>query len=105
VPLTIKEALIKNNVPHEIVYYVEDPERTYIYDLLKAKEYIDLIIPRGGASLINFVEENSLIPIVKHDKGVCHVYVDKYADIQKAIDIVYNAKVQRPTVCNAMEHY
>lgn len=99
----IKEALIKNNVPHEIVYYVEDPERTYIYDLLKAKEYIDLIIPRGGASLINFVEENSLIPIVKHDKGVCHVYVDKYADIQKAIDIVYNAKVQRPTVCNAME--
>ncbi len=99
----IKEALVKNDVPEEIVYYVDDPERKYIYDLLKAKEYIDLIIPRGGTSLINFVEENSLIPIIKHDKGVCHVYVDKYGDIQKAINIVYNAKVQRPTVCNTME--
>lgn len=99
----IKDALINNNVSEEIVCYVNDPERRYIYDLLKAKNIIDLVIPRGGTSLINFVEENSLIPIVKHDKGVCHVYVDKFADIKKAIDIVYNAKVQRPSVCNAME--
>jgi glutamate-5-semialdehyde dehydrogenase len=99
----IKEALINNKISEEIVCYIDDPERTYIYDLLKAKGLIDLIIPRGGSSLINFVEENSLIPIVKHDKGVCHVYVDKYADIKKAINIIYNAKVQRPSVCNAME--
>ena len=99
----IKEALVKNKISQEIVCYIDDPERTYIYDLLKAKGLIDLIIPRGGTSLINFVEENSLIPIVKHDKGVCHVYVDKFADIKKAVNIVYNAKVQRPSVCNAME--
>jgi len=99
----IKDALIKNNVSKEIICYIDDPERKYIYDLLKAKDVIDLVIPRGGTSLIDFVEANSIIPIVKHDKGVCHVYVDKFADILKATNIVYNAKVQRPSVCNAME--
>ena len=64
---------------------------------------MDLIIPRGGEGLIRFVAENSRIPVLKHYKGVCHVYVDEFADIKKAQDICFNAKVQRPGVCNAME--
>ena len=66
-------------------------------------KYVDLIIPRGGESLIRFISENSLVPVVKHDKGVCHTYIDKDADFKKAIKIAINAKVQRPGVCNAME--
>jgi glutamate-5-semialdehyde dehydrogenase len=65
--------------------------------------YVDLVIPRGGEGLIRFVCENATVPVVKHDKGVCHVYVDKEGDIQKALDIIINAKCQRPGVCNSME--
>ncbi|MGA1862724.1 glutamate-5-semialdehyde dehydrogenase [Deferribacter thermophilus] len=99
----IQDAIKKLGVDENIVYILEDPERKYILDMLKAKDYIDLIVPRGGEGLIKFVTENSLIPVVKHDKGVCHVYIDKDASIDKAINIAINAKVQRPGVCNAME--
>ena len=71
--------------------------------LLKQEAHIDLIIPRGGEGLIRFVVENSKIPVLKHYKGVCHVYVDESADLKMAEDICFNAKVQRPGVCNAME--
>ena len=71
--------------------------------LLKQEEFIDLIIPRGGEGLIRFVVENSRIPVLKHSKGVCHVYVDAGAELDMARKICYNAKVQRPGVCNAME--
>ena len=71
--------------------------------MLHADEYIDVIIPRGGESLIHFVTEHSRVPVIKHYKGVCHVYVDGDADLAKAYDICFNAKVQRPGVCNAME--
>ena len=71
--------------------------------LLSQEEFIDLIIPRGGEGLIRFVVENSTIPVLKHYKGVCHVYVDADADLDMAQDICFNAKVQRPGVCNAME--
>ena len=71
--------------------------------LLKLEEFIDLIIPRGGEGLIRFVVENSKIPVLKHYKGVCHVYVDDSADLVMAEEICFNAKVQRPGVCNAME--
>jgi len=98
-----REALMNAGLDKNAVLLFEDPERLYITKLLKAKDYIDLIIPRGGEGLINFVTENSLIPIVKHDKGLCHTYIDVDADIDKAISIAYNAKVNRPGVCNAME--
>jgi len=98
-----REALMNAGLDKNAVLLFEDPERLYISKLLKAKSYIDLIIPRGGEGLINFVTENSLIPIVKHDKGLCHTYIDVDADIDKAISIAYNAKVNRPGVCNAME--
>ena len=67
------------------------------------KEYIDIIIPRGGLQLIRFVEENSVIPVIRHDLGICHTYVDEYANSDMAVSICYNAKVQRPGVCNSME--
>jgi glutamate-5-semialdehyde dehydrogenase len=71
--------------------------------MLKADKYIDLIIPRGGQSLIKFVTENSTVPIVKHDKGVCNIYVDRYADFEKALKIINNAKTSYPGACNAVE--
>jgi glutamate-5-semialdehyde dehydrogenase len=71
--------------------------------MLKARQYVDLIIPRGGEGLITMVSENSTIPVIKHDKGVCHIYVDSSADLTMASDICFNAKVQRPGTCNAME--
>jgi len=78
-------------------------EREGVLEMLKQEESIDLIIPRGGESLIRFVSENSRIPVIKHYKGVCHVFVDVTADFDKAEKIVVNAKVQRPGVCNALE--
>jgi len=78
-------------------------EREGVLEMLKQEESIDLIIPRGGESLIRFVSENSRIPVIKHYKGVCHVFVDATADFDKAEKIVVNAKVQRPGVCNALE--
>jgi glutamate-5-semialdehyde dehydrogenase len=71
--------------------------------MLKLEDFIDLVIPRGGEGLIRTVSQNSLIPVLKHYKGVCHIFVDRQADLEKAFSICLNAKVQRPGVCNAME--
>jgi len=79
-------------------------DRAAVKAMLHADEYIDLIIPRGGESLIKHVAKNSTVPVVKHYKGVCHLYVDGFADLKKAKEIVLNAKVQRPGVCNAIEN-
>jgi glutamate-5-semialdehyde dehydrogenase len=78
-------------------------EREGVLEMLKQEESIDLIIPRGGESLIRFVVENSRIPVIKHYKGVCHAFVDASADVEMAIRIILNAKTQRPGVCNALE--
>ncbi len=99
----IKEALRKNKLPEETISMVPYTDRSAVIELISQKKYIDLIIPRGGEGLISFVTENSKIPVVKHDKGVCHIYIDEACDIQKAVKIVINAKVQRPSVCNALE--
>jgi glutamate-5-semialdehyde dehydrogenase len=82
---------------------VATKDRRAVDVLLKLDEDIDLVIPRGGESLIRKVVESSLIPVIKHYKGICHVYVDQWADLSMALRICYNAKVQRPGVCNAME--
>jgi glutamate-5-semialdehyde dehydrogenase len=99
----VSESLEINNLPPEAVSIIPYTDRSAITELISLKKYIDLIIPRGGEGLISFVTENSKIPVIKHDKGVCHIYVDKYADIKKSIDVIINAKVQRPSVCNALE--
>ena len=99
----IKSGLKKSGLPEHAVEVIEDTDRDSVKDLLRMKEYIDVVIPRGGLNLIRFVEENSLIPVIRHDLGICHTYVDEFANHAMAISICYNAKVQRPGVCNAME--
>ncbi|MCL5674128.1 MAG: glutamate-5-semialdehyde dehydrogenase [Candidatus Omnitrophica bacterium] len=99
----IKEALEKTGINSNGVCYMGASGRQSVRYILKMKEYIDLIIPRGGTSLIETVSEHSLIPVIKHYKGVCHTYVDRDADLTMAQEICYNAKVQRPATCNAME--
>lgn len=99
----IKKALKESGLPEEAVQTVPVRERLAVKALLSQEEYIDLIIPRGGEGLIRFVVENSRIPVLKHYKGVCHVYVDDGADLGMARKICLNSKVQRPGVCNAME--
>ncbi|KAB0667342.1 glutamate-5-semialdehyde dehydrogenase [Oryzomonas japonica] len=91
------------NIPPAALAVLPFTEREGVLEMLKQEESIDLIIPRGGESLIRFVSENSRIPVIKHYKGVCHVFVDATADFDKAEKIVVNAKVQRPGVCNALE--
>ena len=99
----LQEALRKGGLPAEAVQVVSTTDRQAVTELLKQEENIDLIIPRGGESLIRFVVENAHMPVLKHYKGVCHIFVDASADFTMAETICMNAKVQRPGVCNAME--
>lgn len=99
----IKEVCRKNDIPDGTISMIEDPDKKLVDELLGMNEYIDLVIPRGGEGLIKLVTEKSKIPVIKHYKGICHIYVDEYADLNMAESICYNAKVQRPGVCNAME--
>jgi len=99
----IKSGLRRAGLPESAVEIVEDTDREAVKELLKLREYIDVIIPRGGLTLIRFVEENSLIPVIRHDQGICHTYIDEYAKIDMAVNVSFNAKVQRPGVCNSME--
>jgi len=93
----------KANINPHLISYIESRDRESIIELLHQEEYVHLIIPRGGEGLIRTVTENSRIPVLKHYKGVCHVYVHEKANLDMALSIVLNAKVQRPAVCNAME--
>ncbi len=99
----IKKALKENGLDENCVGFIDDTDRKGVAYLSSADRYIDAIIPRGGEGLIKFVSDNATVPVIKHDKGLCHTYIDCDADIKKALDIAYNAKVQRPGVCNAME--
>ena len=90
-------------VPSHAINLINVTDRKAVEFLLKANDFVDLVIPRGGEELIRYVASNSSIPVIKHYKGVCHLYVDKYADLKKALRIMFNAKVQRPGVCNAIE--
>lgn len=99
----IQSVLEKNNLPKEAIAMIPDSSREGVDKLIKMDKYIDLIIPRGGEALIKHINENSSVPVVKHDKGLCHIFVEKTADFDKSIPILINAKTQRPGVCNAME--
>lgn len=94
---------LKSKVPEGAITMIKDTDRSIVNDLLAQEGLIDLVMPRGGESLIREVTGNSKIPVMKHYKGVCHTYVDKSADLDMAVRICFNAKVQRPGVCNAME--
>jgi glutamate-5-semialdehyde dehydrogenase len=99
----LQAELLRGGLPGEAVQLVASTDRAVVGSLLKMEEYIDLVIPRGGESLIRRVAEESAMPVLKHYRGVCHVYVDQAADLDMAEAIVINAKCQRPGVCNAME--
>ena len=99
----LQDVLQKNNLPKEMISLLPDSSREGVANLIKQDAYVDLIIPRGGEALIRYVNQNASVPVVKHDKGLCHIYVDKEAQIESTLDILINAKTQRPGVCNAME--
>lgn len=99
----LKDVLSAKGIPEGAVNMVSTSDRRAVENLLKMDGYIDVVIPRGGEGLIRYVTDNSRIPVIKHYKGICHIYVDEFADLNMAERICYNAKVQRPGVCNAME--
>lgn len=99
----LQEVLIKNNLPKEAISLLPDSSHEGVSKLIVEDKYVDLIVPRGGESLIKFITQNSTIPVIKHDKGVCHIFIDQDANAKKSIDIAINAKCQRPSACNALE--
>ncbi len=99
----IQQALKESDLPPAAVQVIKETDRELVLQLLRSRGLVDLVIPRGGEGLIRFVDRNATVPIILHYKGVCHVYVDKEANLEKALPIVENAKVQRPGVCNALE--
>ena len=99
----LRKALSDAGVTTAAVQFVANPDRALVDHLLKMNEYIDLLVPRGGASLVKFVAENATMPAVTGGIGVCHTYVDRAADLKMAAEIVHNAKVRRPSICNALD--
>ena len=99
----IKESIHEAGVPQDAVQFIESTERELVSHMLKMKDSIDLIIPRGGEGLVGFVTENAVMPVLASGVGICHTYIDNAADLDEAVAIAYNAKVQRPTVCNALD--
>ncbi len=99
----LQSILEHNSLPKEIISLLPDSSREGVAKLIKEDSFVDLIVPRGGEGLIRYISENASVPVVKHDKGLCHTYIHKDADPKKAISISINAKCQRPGVCNAME--
>ena len=99
----VQEGLKVANLPANCVQVIETTDRAAVGELLRAKDYVDVIIPRGGKSLIERVSQESLIPVIKHLDGICHVYIDDEADLEKSVAVALNAKTHRYGVCNAME--
>ncbi len=101
--MVIKEAAQAGGVPADAIQFIESPERELVSHMLRMNENIDLIIPRGGEQLVALVTDNATMPVLASGVGICHTYVDRAADLEKAVAIAFNAKVQRPTVCNALD--
>jgi len=99
----IKQAAAEGGIPGDAVQFIESTERMVVNEMLELSEYIDLIIPRGGEKLVTLVKDNANMPVLASGAGICHTYIDRMADLDKAVAIAYNAKVQRPTVCNALD--
>src|SRR4030095_4341490 len=99
----LAKAVEKAGLPADAIQYVDTPDRAAVMAMLTLDRYLDLIIPRGGEEFVRLVAERATVPVLKHDKGLCHVYVDEGADLDMALAIVLNAKTHRVSVCNAME--
>jgi glutamate-5-semialdehyde dehydrogenase len=100
---TVHDGLALAGLPQEAVQFVDDPDRARVTELLRLHEYVDLVIPRGGNPLHEFCRETSTIPVITGGIGVCHLFVDETADLEAALRVIRNAKIQRPTVCNALD--
>ena len=100
---SLKSALSAAQLPEDLITFLDDPDRQLLNELLQLDELVDLVIPRGGEALIRFVSDHSRIPVIKHYKGVCHLYVDAEADLSQALALLIDGKAQRPGVCNALE--
>ena len=99
----IQKALVKNGFSKYTVQLIGTNQRSLVADMIRMNKYIDVIVPRGGRRLIDFVRDNASVPVIETGAGVCHTYVEKSADLKKAVRIVVNAKTQRPSVCNALD--
>jgi glutamate-5-semialdehyde dehydrogenase len=99
----VKDSVASAGIPGDAVVFIESTDRELVNEMLKMREYIDLVVPRGGEQLIRFIAANATMPVVSGGIGVCHTYIDASAKVPMARDIVFNAKVQRPTVCNALD--
>ena len=99
----LQVALEKSGLPQSAVQYIDNPDRGLVGELLRLDKYVDMIIPRGGASLQRLCQEEGTIPVITGGIGICHIFVDESADLQRAPDIIENSKVQRPSVCNALD--
>lgn len=99
----IQQALDESGLPPDAVQFIADPERALVLEMLRLVDYVDMIIPRGGAALHDFCRQHSRIPVMTGGIGICHLYVDASADLEASLPLIENAKVQRPTVCNALD--
>ncbi|MBN8582004.1 MAG: glutamate-5-semialdehyde dehydrogenase [Anaerolineae bacterium] len=99
----LQKALTSSDVPADVIHFIDSPDRAHVLELLHLRDYVDMIIPRGGAGLHEFCRENSHIPVITGGIGICHLYVDDTADQDAALRIIHNAKTQRPSVCNALD--
>jgi glutamate-5-semialdehyde dehydrogenase len=99
----IQSGLAQAGLPADSVLFIDDPDRAHVLGLLKLHAYVDVIIPRGGAGLHDFCRQNATIPVITGGIGICHLFVDQSADLDAALKIIQNAKIQRPSVCNALD--
>jgi glutamate-5-semialdehyde dehydrogenase len=99
----VRAALESRGLPAAAVQFIDDPDRALVMELLQLQDYVDLLIPRGGADLHKFCRANSRIPVITGGMGICHIFVDASADLEAALPVIHNAKTQRPSVCNALD--
>jgi glutamate-5-semialdehyde dehydrogenase len=99
----VHQALVESGLPEDAVQFVDDPDRARVTELLRLNDYVDMVIPRGGAGLHKLCRDVSNIPVITGGIGICHLYVDETADLEAALPVIRNAKIQRPTVCNALD--
>jgi glutamate-5-semialdehyde dehydrogenase len=99
----IQEGLLENGFSNKVIQLIDDPDRKLVLELLQQDEYINMVIPRGGAGLHDFCRKNSRIPVITGGIGICHLFVDESADLEASLPVIENAKIQRPSVCNALD--
>lgn len=99
----VKQALRKSELPEDIIGFIDSPDRALVGEMLRLNDYIDVIVPRGGNSLHEFCRKNATIPVITGGIGICHIFVDEFANLDAALPLIHNAKTQRPSVCNSLD--